>query len=124
MSPSPSFGVAVLNPWPHFRKKYHTMSINISETEVEILIKIPLQPFLKIIEDNAKRVAQESTQREVIMCGKEAAATLLISKSSLMRWVKLGKIPYIKRGHRYYFKKSTIDGLNVEIKLKGISRIG
>jgi len=95
------------------------MNIVLSESEVEIIIKIPLQPFLKVIDDKIKATHRETTNRDTIMCGKEAAAILLISKSSLMRWVKLGKIPFIKRGYRYYFKKSTIDSLNTETRLKG-----
>lgn len=46
-------------------------NITLNDDEVRMVIRIPLQPFLKIIDNNIKVSVRESTQQDAIMCGKE-----------------------------------------------------
>ncbi len=93
--------------------------LNQTDTELEVIIKIPLQPFINLIAEKIKPTNQEM-KADTILSAKEASDLLRISSRTLFRWKKAGKVKYIIRGSRYFFKKSSLDELNVEKRLTGI----
>jgi excisionase family DNA binding protein len=92
---------------------------NPDSTECEITFRIPLQPFINLLADKLQPIIIEP-KVDLTLTSREAAAYLRISYATLWRWIKGGKIKYIKRGSKYCFKESSLEELNVEVRLKGI----
>jgi len=94
--------------------------LNQLENELEITIRIPLQPFIKLLLEKTEPPKQ-LVKEDAILSPNEACTFLRISSSTLWRWKKTGKLKYILRGSRYFFKKSSLEELNVERRLSGVN---
>jgi len=95
------------------------VSLNQLDTELEVIIKIPLQPFIKLLAEKIEP-KKEELKADAILCTKEASQLLRVSCRTLDRWRKAGKLKYISRGKRVFFKLSFLEELNVEKRLKGV----
>lgn len=49
------------------------------------------------------------TSQKQVFDSEEAAKYLTISKDSLLRYARIGKIEYVKNGRNYIFKKEYLD---------------
>lgn len=55
-------------------------------------------------------------ENETILTVEEAAQLLKVSKTTLRRWIKRGKVPVLKMARAYRIKKSDLDKLFTKIK--------
>jgi len=94
--------------------------LNHLDSELEITIRIPLQPFIKLLESKIEPPKQQVAE-DAILCAKEACSFLKISSSTLQCWKKAGKLKYVNRGSRHFFKKSSLEEFNIEKRLNGVN---
>lgn len=80
---------------------------SLSIKDFKSLIREVLEEFAKEVdkqETNSKKIKQE----EVLLNPTEVVKMLRISKVTLQKWMKVGKVPYYRLGRKVYFKESEL----------------
>lgn len=102
------------------------MQISYSELDLEkiVLTSLSIEDFKNIIRvvlvefteelDKQETKSKKDIHEEILLNPTEIVKLLRISKVTLQKWMKAGKVPYYRLGRKVYFKESELlDTINL-----------